>query len=349
MTKIFRTAIRWLRSDNRKSKIQNLKWGGVIAITVAFAICGAVAQAQQPAKVWKIGVLVSSTAALNASRDEPLRQGLRDLGHVEGKNIVFEYRYAEGKLERLPALAAELVAMKVDVIVVGGARVAAAAREATSTIPIVVSGVGNLAEAGLVRTFSNPGGNVTGVSRVSPDFFGKRLELLRDAVPKAARMAALGNPDTPGYDARLKDFDLSVRAVGLTLQHLRAKSPNDFESAFKAAAKERADAVVVMPDALFHSFPAQLVELASKSKLPVIYDRTDFVEAGGLMSYGVSLADLSRQSAWYVDQILKGSKPADLPLVEPIKSQFVVNLKAAEQIGLTIPSKVLVKADKVIK
>jgi putative ABC transport system substrate-binding protein len=349
MTKIFRTAIRWLRSDNRKSKIQNLKWGGVIVIVVALTVCGARAEAQQPAKVWKIGVLVSSTAALNASRDEPLRQGLRDLGHVEGKNIVFEYRYAEGKLDRLPALAAELVNMKVDVIVAGGSRVAVAAREATSTIPIVVSGVGSLAEAGLVRTFSNPGGNVTGVSRVSPDFFGKRLELLRDTVPKASRVAALGNPDTPGYDARSKDFDLSVRAAGLTLQHLSARNPNDFESAFGTAAKGRADALVVMPDALFHSFPSRIVELASKHKLPTIYDRTDFVEAGGLMSYGVSLADLSRQSAWYVDQILKGSKPADLPLVEPIKSQFVVNLKAAEQIGLTIPSKVLVKADKVIK
>ncbi|HEY2986961.1 MAG TPA: ABC transporter substrate-binding protein, partial [Candidatus Binatia bacterium] len=201
----------------------------------------------------------------------------------------------------------------------------------------------------LVRTFSNPGGNVTGVSRVSPDFFGKRLELLREAVPKAARVAALGNPDTPGYDSRLKEFDLSVRAAGLSLQHLSARNVNEFENAFGAATKGRTDALVVMPDALFHSFPSRLVELASKNKVPVMYDRTDFVEAGGLMSYGASLADLSRQSAWYVDQILKGSKPADLPLVEPIKSQFVVNLKAAEQIGLTIPSKVLVKADKVIK
>ena len=349
MTKITRTVSPWLRSDNLKSKIQNLKWLGFLAVLVLLVGCVEMAQAQQAAKVWKIGVLVSSTAALNASRDEPLRQGLRELGYTEGKNIVFEYRYADGKLDRLPALAAELVNMKIDVIVAGGSRVAVAAREATSTIPIVVSGVGSLAEAGLVRTFSNPGGNVTGVSRVSPDFFGKRLELLRDAVPKASRVAALGNPDTPGYDARLKDFDLSVRAVGMTLQHLSARKPEEFESALGAAAKSRADALVVMPDALFHSFPSRLVELATKHKLPAIYDRTDFVEAGGLMSYGISLADLSRQSAWYVDQILKGSKPADLPLVEPIKSQFVVNLKAAEQIGLTIPSKALVKADKVIK
>src|SRR6202795_63655 len=177
----------------------------LLVIAAVIFVWAPMVRAQQPAKVWKIGVLVSSTAALIASRDEPLRQGLRDLGYVEGKNIVMEYRYADGKLDRLPALAAELVNMKVDLIVVGGGRVAVAAREATSTIPIVVSGVGNLAEAGLVRTFSNPGGNVTGVSRVSPDFFGKRLALLKEAVPKAARVVALGNPDTPGYDARLKD------------------------------------------------------------------------------------------------------------------------------------------------
>ncbi|HEX9445976.1 MAG TPA: ABC transporter substrate-binding protein [Candidatus Binatia bacterium] len=323
-----------------------------IAMLIVLACAGQAAAAQQPAKsdkVWKIGVLVSSSPALNASRDEALKHGLRELGYEEGKNVHFEYRYAEGKVERLPDLAAELVHAKVDIIVAGGTRVAAAAKQATGTIPIVITGAGGLAEAGLVRSFSNPGGNVTGVSRISSDFFGKRLELLRAVVPKAQRIAALGNSATPGYDARLKDFDLSVRAAGMTFQPVSAKSPGEFDAAFGSAAKARADALVLMPDALFHSYPARIVELATKQKLPVMYDRTDFVEAGGLMSYGPSLNDLNRQSAWYVDQILRGSKPADLPLVEPIKSQFVVNVKAAEQIGLTVPSTVLNKADKIIK
>lgn len=325
-----------------------------MAMIVVAAWCHP-SQAQQPAKtvtpdkIWKVGVLVSSSQALNATRDEALKRGLRELGYEEGKNIHFEYRYAEGRVERLSALAHELVNAKVDLIVAGGTRVAAAAKEATGTIPIVITGAGGLTESGIVRSFSNPGGNVTGVSRISSDFFGKRLELLRAAVPKAQRVAGLGNPATPGYDARLKDFDLSVRAAGLAFQTLTARSPGEFDGAFGAAAKARADALVLMPDALFHSYPARIVELAAKQKLPVIYDRTDFVEAGGLMSYGPSLADLSRQSAWYVDQILRGSKPADLPLVEPIKSQFVVNVKAAAEIGLAIPSAVLNKADKVIK
>ena len=321
----------------------------LVVIMLTLAGWGAIAAAQQPAKVWRIGVLVSSSPSLNASRDEGLRQGLRELGYVEGKNIVMEYRYAEGKLDRLSELADELVHLKVDVIVVGGTRVATAARQATSAIPIVVSGAGSLAESGLVRTFANPGGNVTGVSRIAPDFFGKRLELLKQALPKVFRVAALLNPDNPGYDPRLKELELGVRALGMTLQPLAVRSPNELEKAFAAAAKERADALVVMTDALFNSYPSRIVELAAKNKLPAIYDRIDFVEAGGLMSYGVNLADLSRQAAWYVDRILKGAKPAELSLVEPTKYELVINLKAAKQIGLTIPANVLGRAEKVIK
>lgn len=323
----------------------------VVAAALAFAAAhaGHAAEPAKAPKTHKVGILVSSTKELNAPRDEALRQGLRELGWEEGKNLALEYRYAEGKVERLPELAAELVKANVDLIVAGGTSVAAAARKATTTIPIVVSGAGGLADAGLVRSFSNPGGNVTGVSRISPDFFGKRLALLREAVPKASRVAALGNPATPGYDGRIKDVDLTVRAAGMTFQSVAAKNPGEFEAAFKTAAGGRADALVLMPDAVFHSYPSRIVELAAKHKLPAMYDRTDFVQAGGLMSYGASLADLSRQSAWYVDQILRGSKPADLPLVEPIRSQFVVNVKAAEQIGLALPSTLLMKADKVIK
>jgi putative ABC transport system substrate-binding protein len=306
------------------------------------------AAAQQPAKVWKIGILVSNSRELNTVREEALRRGLSDLGYQEGKNIAIEYRYAEGQVDRLPALAAELVRAGVDIIISSGTRATVAAKEATSTIPIVASGAGGLAEAGVVRSLTNPGGNVTGVSLVSPDLVGKRLNLLREAMPKMARVSTLGNPDTPGYDGRVRDMDLSARASGLSLQAVTARKPAEFEAAFDGA-KKRADALLVFPDALFHSYPARFAELAARKKLPAIYDRTDFVEAGGLMSYGVSLADLSRQSVWYVDQILKGSKPSQLPLIEPVRSQFVVNTRAAEQIGLSLPSALLQKADKVVK
>jgi putative tryptophan/tyrosine transport system substrate-binding protein len=321
----------------------------LLAIAVVALALASAAAAQQPPKIWKIGVLVSSSREINAAREEAFARGLKEFGYVEGKNLAIEYRYAEGHVERLPALAAELVRAGVDVIVASGTRVTVAAKEATSQIPIVVSGAGGLTEAGVVRSFTNPGGNVTGVSRISPDFLGRRLTLIKETVPAMNRVAALGNPETPGYDARLKDMDLSVRSLGLVFQPLTAKKPGDFEAAFETAAKQRADALVVMPDALYHSYPGRLVELAGKKKLPTIYDRTDFVDAGGLMSYGVSLDDLSRQSAWYVDQILRGSKPADLPLIEPVRAQFVINVKTAEQIGLKIPPAVLQKADKVIK
>lgn len=308
-----------------------------------------VVEAQQPAKVWKIGVLVSTSPSLNASRDEALRRGLREFGYVEGQNIIMEYRYAEGKLDRLPDLAAELVRLKVDVIVVGGTRVAVAAKQATGTIPIVIGGAGDPVRAGLIQSFMHPGGNVTGVSRLSPDFIGNRLGLLKEAIPKAIRVAALSNPDNPAHGPSLKEIDLGARALAMTLQSLAVRSPKDFESAFGAAAKGRADALFVMPDALFHSYLSRIVELAAKNRLPAMYDRADFVEAGGLMSYAVNVADLSRRAAWYVDQILKGSKPADLPMVEPTKYEFVINLKTAEALGVTIPPNVLARADKVIK
>jgi putative ABC transport system substrate-binding protein len=320
----------------------------VLLAAVFLLGAAASAAAQQPAKVWKIGILVSNSRELNTVREEALRRGLSDLGYQEGKNIAIEYRYAEGQVDRLPALAAELVRAGVDIIISSGTRATVAAKEATSTIPIVASGAGGLAEAGVVRSLTNPGGNVTGVSLVSPDLVGKRLNLLREAMPKMARVSTLGNPDTPGYDGRVRDMDLSARASGLSLQAVTARKPAEFEAAFDGA-KKRADALLVFPDALFHSYPARFAELAAWKKLPAIYDRTDFVEAGGLMSYGVSLADLSRQSVWYVDQILKGSKPSQLPLIEPVRSQFVVNTRAAEQIGLSLPSALLQKADKVVK
>ena len=307
------------------------------------------AQAQQPAKVWKIGVLASTSRSLNASREDSLWQGLRQLGYVDGKNIIMEYRYADGQLDRLPQLAAELIELKVDLIIVSGTRAAVAAKQATSTIPIVLAGVGDPVQAGLINSLSHPGGNVTGVSRLSPDFIGKRVELIKEVIPKARHIAALSNPDNPAYTANLREIDMRARASGIRLQIVTAHSPGEFENAFGAATKEHSDALLVMPDALFHSYPSRITELAAKSHLPAMYDRSDFVDAGGLMSFAVNIADLSRSAAKYVDQILKGSRPAELSVEEPTRYDLVVNLNAAHALGLTIPSSVLVRADKVIR
>lgn len=312
------------------------------------ALCVSV-NAQQPAKIWKVGVLVSSSPSVNASRDEALRQGLRELGYVEGQNLAMEYRYAEGKLDRLPQLARELVEEKPDVIVVAGTQVASAAKKATSTIPIVVAGAGDLVEAGLIKSFMYPGGNVTGVARMSPDFFGARLKLIKEALPKAVQVAALSNPKNPGHERSLKDAELGARALGLTFQNVAARTPNELDSAIGAASKGGASALFLMTDALFNSHVSRIAQVAIKNRLPAVYDRADFVEAGGLMSYGVNLADLSRRAAQYVDQIFKGAKPSELTLVQSMKFDLAINLKTANQIGVTIPPGVVQRAVKVIK
>jgi ABC-type uncharacterized transport system substrate-binding protein len=319
---------------------------GVVVWMLALA---ALASAQQPAKVWKIGVLVSSTQALNASRDEALRQGLRDLGYQEGKNIVMEYRYAEGKTDRLAQLARELIEQKVDVIVVGGTGVAVAAKNATTTIPIVVAGAGDLVEAGLIKSFMFPGGNVTGVARMSADFFGARLKLIKETLPKATQVTALANPKNPGHGRSIKDAELGARSLGLTFQSVNAQSANEIGGAIANAAKGGANALFLMTDTLFNNQIARIAQAAIKNKLPAVYDRADFVEAGGLMSYGVNLPDLSRRAAAYIDQIFKGAKPGELTLVQPTKFDLSVNLKTAGQIGVTIPPEVLNRAVKVVK
>jgi putative ABC transport system substrate-binding protein len=336
------------RTVNRKSKARNLKLCALALGGLLLVVCFPV-QAQQAAKVWKIGVLVSTSRALNATREDSLWQGLRQLGYVEGKNVAMEYRYADGQLDRLPQLAADLVGLKVDVIVVSGTRAAVAAKQATSTIPIVLAGVGDPVQAGLVSSLLHPGGNVTGVSRLSPDFIGKRVELIKEVIPKANRMAALSNPDNPAHAANLRQIDIRARALAIELHTVTARNPNEFESAFAAATKARADALLLMSDALFHTYPSKIVELAAKNRLPAMYDRSDFVEAGGLMSFAVNVADLSRRAAAYVDKILKGSNPANLPVDEPTKYDLVVNLNTAHTLELTIPPNVLVRADKVIK
>ena len=305
------------------------------------------AAAQQPKTVPRIGFLSAASPA--TSRAEAFRQGLRELGYVEGKNIVIEWRFAEGKADRLPGLAAELVRLKVDVIVTSGPAPTRAAKEATSTIPIVMAQDPDPVGTGFVASLARPGGNITGLSNLRPELSGKRLELLREVVPRLTRVAVLYNPGNPVSGPELKETELAARALGVQLQYLNVLSPKDIETVFRAASKGRADAVLVLASPFLLSHRTQIADLAAKSRLPAIYYSTEFVEDGGLMSYGVSFTDLYRRAATYVDKILKGAKPADLPVEQPTKFEFIVNLKAAKQIGLTIPPNVLARADKVIR
>src|SRR5207253_4740524 len=321
---------------------------GLVLGALFFALCF-YANAQQPAKVPRIGFLSSLSPAAVSARMDAFRQGLRELGYVEGKNIVIESRWAEGKSERLPELAAELVRLKVDVIVTGGPSVNRFAKEATVTIPIVLAFDNDPVGNGFAASLARPGGNVTGLSALSPEISGKQLELLKEIVPTLSRVAVLGNSAEPANALVLREVELAAGAFGVKLQYLDVLGPKDIETAFRAASKGRADAVLVLLSPVVISHRTQLVEIALKSRLPAIYFRPEFVEDGGLMSYATSFADLSRRAATYVDKILKGAKPADLPVEQPTKFELVINLKTAKQIGLTIPPDVLLRADKVIR
>jgi putative tryptophan/tyrosine transport system substrate-binding protein len=313
-----------------------------------FALCFP-ADAQQPAKIPRIGYLSGSSISANPPWREAFRQGLRDLGYEEGKNIVIEWQFADGKLDRRPGLAAELLRLKVDVIVAVGAGDTRAAREATTTIPIVTI-LGGDPGYGFVASLARPGGNVTGLSTLSPELGGKRLELLKEVVPRLLRVAVFASSTSPSYTHDSKEIELAAGAFGVKLQHPDIRSPTDFGTAFQAAAKGQAEAILVrLPGPILSPHRKEFTELAVKSGLPVIYDRVEEVEAGGLMSYGVSYPDLCRRAATYVDKILKGAKPADLPVEQPKKFEFIINLKAANQIGLTVPPNVLVRADRVIR
>jgi putative ABC transport system substrate-binding protein len=336
-------------SDNRKSKIENLKWVGIFAIALTFAFGGVVAQAQQPTKVPRIGFLSNNSLAAVSSWNEAFRQGLRELGYVEGKSIVVEYRFTEGKRDRLPALAAELVRLKVDVIVTGGPTATRVAKQATSTIPIVMATDPDPVGNGFVASLARPGGNITGLSTVFREISGKHLELLKETVPKLSRVAVFGTSTTPGTAETLKETELAAKAFGVRLQYLDIGTAKDIEAGFRAARNERADAVLLLGSSVLNSRRTEISELSVESRLPAIYGRPEFVEAGGLMSYGVSFTDLHRRTAYYVDKILKGAKPSDLPVEQPTKFELVINLKTAKQIGLTIPPNVLARADKVIK
>ncbi len=309
----------------------------------------AIVAAQQPTKVPRIGYLGASSASANAPRIEAFRQGMRELGYVEGKNIVIEWRHTEGKSDRLPALAAELVRLKTDVIITAGANSTRAAKSATTTIPIVMAQDPDPVGNGFVASLARPGGNITGLSRLAPEISGKQLELLKETVPKLSRVGVLGDAALPGQAQILKEVQLAAAALAVKTHFLAVQSPKEIETSFRAAAKTSADAMLLLETPLINSQRSQIAALAAKSRLPAIYMSPEYVEDGGLMSYGASIADLYRRAATYVDKILKGAKPADLPVEQPKKFEFVINLKAAKQIGLTIPPNVLARADKVIR
>ena len=321
-------------------------------MALTFAFGGVVAQAQQPKKVSRIGYLSAADPAGESTRSEAIRLALREIGYIEGQNIAIEYRYGEGKRDRLPELAAELVRLKVDIIVVaGGDPLIRAAKNATKTIPIVMVGVGiDPVEAGFVESLARPGGNVTGLTNLSRELGGKRLELLKEAVPKLARVAVLYDPALPVSVREVKEvLPVAARALGLTLQPWEVRAADDFEKVFAALSKERPDGLYVPAGPLMTANEKRIVGFALKSRLPSMYGSREAVDAGGLMYYGADLADSYRRVAYFVDRILKGAKPADLPVEQPTKFELVINLKTAKQIGLTIPQSVLYRADRVIK
>jgi putative ABC transport system substrate-binding protein len=305
--------------------------------------------AQQPTKIPRIAFLIASSLSAQSARIEAFRQGLRELGYVEGKNIVIEYPSAEEKPDRLPALVTELVRLKVDVIVTAGATSTRAAKEVTVTIPIVMTNDGDPVASGFVASLARPGGNITGLSTLAPEISGKQLELLKETISKLSRVAVFGTSTRAGNAQALKEVELAAKAFGVKLQYLDVLGPKDIETAFRAASKGRAEAVLVMTSPVFNAHRKQLTDLAVKSRLPAIYPTSEFVQDGGLMTYGVNNTDLARRAATYVDKILKGRTPADLPVEQPMKFDFIINLIAAKQIGLTIPPNVLVRADKVIR
>jgi putative ABC transport system substrate-binding protein len=294
-------------------------------------------------------ILGGVSPSANAARIKTFRQGLRELGYVEGKNINIEWRSAEGKLDRLPALAAELVGLKVAIIVMGGSGSTRAAKEATSTIPIVMAQDTDPVANGFVASLARPGGNITGLSTLAPELGGKRLELLKETIPKLSRVAVFGTSTFPGNAPQLREVELAAGALKVKLQYLDVLDPKDIETAFRAAGKGRAEAVLTLSSGVLTSQRTQIADLAVKSRLPAIYPDPLFVETGGLMTYGVSITDLDRRAATYVDKILKGRTPADLPVEQPMKFEFIINLIAAKQIGLTIPPNVLVRANEVIR
>ena len=314
---------------------------------VLFALSVSV-EAQQPGKIPRIGFLGAASASGYAPQLEAFRRGLRDLGYVEGKNIILEYRWAEGTYDRLPVLAAELVRLKPDLVLTHGTAGTRAAKQATTTIPIVMAVSGDAVATGLVASLAHPGGNITGSSFFNPELAAKRLELLKEVVPALTRVAVLMNPGNPVNEVSLQAMERTARSLGLELQQVNVGGPEEFNAAFSTIVKGRAGALSVFDDAMLIAQARRVADLAAKNRLPTI-GFSELAEAGGLMSYGVNFPDLWRRAATYVDKILKGAKPADLPVEQPTKFEFIINLQTAKQIGLMIPQSVLYRADKVIK
>jgi putative ABC transport system substrate-binding protein len=329
-----------------------------ICAAVLFALCSLLlapcpsAHAQQPRKVTRIGYLSSQSPAYELARAEGIRLALRDLGYIEGQNIAIDYRYSEGKTDRAPELAGELVRLKVDILVVaGGIHWIRAAKDAAKTIPVVMVGVGNdPVEAGLIESLARPGGNVTGLTNLTGKLAGKRLELLKEAVPRVARVAVIYEPATPANVVEVKeDLPSAARALKLAVKPWEVRAADGFEKVFAVLSKERPDGLYVAGSPLTNANQKRIVGFALKSRLPSVYSTTEAIDVGGLMYYGADLADSYRRVAYYVDKILKGTKPADLPVEQPTKFEFIINLKAAKQIGLTIPPNVLARADRLIR
>jgi len=318
-----------------------------VALAVAlFTVCFS-AQAQKSGKIHRIGYLAARSSP--EPRDEGFRQGLRDLGYIEGKNIAIEYRYARGKIEELAGFVTEMVRLKVDVIVATGTPAAQRAKQATSVIPIVIAIGDDPVEMGLIASLAHPGGNVTGVTTLATELRGKMLELLKEVVPRLRRIAVLWSPVDPRFILNFKESEAAARSLGLQLQSLEVRGPDELESAFRAATKERAEALIMLRAPVINAHLKRIADMAIKSRIPAIHDDSVFVESGGLISYGTDFPHLYRRAAHYVDRILKGTKPADLPVEQPTRFELTVNLKTAKQIGLTIPQRVLTRADKVIK
>jgi putative ABC transport system substrate-binding protein len=318
-----------------------------ILVAVVLLAVGVITEAQQPKKIPRIGFL-SPTA--DDSRVEAFRQGLRELGYVEGQNITIEYRWADGRFEQLPDLASELVRLKVDVVVAVVTQASLAAKKATGTIPIVMIGVSDPVGSGLIFSLARPGANITGTSSMTAEIVGKQLELLKETLSKMSRVAALWNPANPIFQAiQLREAEVAAKALGVQLRILEARDLDEIDRAFAAVVRERMRALLVLNDPVFTAHRKRIADLSAKHRLPTVSGTLEYTEAGGLMAYGPSFPDMYRRAAYYVDRILKGTKPADLPVEQPMKFELVINLKTAKQIGVTIPPEVLARATRLIK
>ncbi len=321
--------------------------GLLLTLALGLLVAPLAAAAQPPPKIPRIGIIGDWPA--DSPTWEVFRQGLRDLGYVEGQNFVLASRYAEGRLERLPDLAAELVQLQVEVIVAGGAAAIRAAQHATRTIPIVMAGTSDAVASGFIASLARPGGNITGLSDLSAELPGKRLEILKETVPQSTRIAVLANPATPYYGTWMHNLTVAAQALELQLHVVELHRADELDAAFVAMTREGVDALIVLDYELLSGLYGRVADLAAKSRLPAMYSWRELVVAGGLMSYGPSQTDINRRTATYVDKILKGARPADLPVEQPTKFELLINLKTAQALGLTIPSLLLLQADEVIK